>query len=169
MREMVPRRQAADLSAYPDLVVIYLGMRARTPRGALTILKYGPRIRRSAAAKPDGLLRHEMLMWALGPPHVGMRQYWRDFDALERWARHDPHAVWWRGLLADMAGTGFWHEAYHLRGGMESVYLDMPPTGFSAFAPAADAKGSLFSARRRMRMAGDGGTPAPVSERDLYG
>src|ERR671913_517640 len=76
MREMVPRRQAADLSAYPDLVVIYLGMRARTPRGALTILKYGPRIRRSAAAKPDGLLRHEMLMWGLGPPHVGMRQYW---------------------------------------------------------------------------------------------
>jgi hypothetical protein len=68
-----------------------------------------------------------------------------------------------------MAGTGFWHEAYHLRGGMESVYLDMPPTGFSAFAPAADAKGSLFSARRRMRMAGDGGSPAPVSERDLYG
>ena len=104
---MVPRRQAADLSAYPDLV-----------------------------------------------------------DALERWARHDPHAVWWRGL--HMAGTGFWHETYHARGGMESVYLDMPPTGFSAFAPAADAKGSLFSARRRMRMAGDT-EGAPVSERDLYG
>jgi hypothetical protein len=168
-RAQPPRRQAADLSAYPDLVVIYLGMRARTPRGALTILRYGPRIRQSAAAAPDGLLRHEMLVWGLVPPHVGMRQYWRDFDALERWARDDPHAAWWRGLLADMGGTGFWHETYHARGGMESVYLDMPPTGLSAFTSAEEAKGSLFSARRRMRMAGDTGAPSPVSERDLYG
>lgn len=110
-----------------------------------------------------------MLIWGLFPPHVGMRQYWRDFDALERWARSDPHAGWWRSLLADMAGTGFWHEAYHARGGMKSVFLDMPPTGFTGFAPTMDARRSLFSARRRMRLAGEEGGPPPVSEQELYG
>ena len=150
-------------------MVIYLGMRVRQPRGLLTLSRFGTRIRRSAAARPDGLLRHEMIGWGMVPPHVGMRQYWRDFDALERWARTDPHAQWWRGLLADMGGTGFWHETYFLRGGMEAVYLDMPPTGFTAFTPAVEARGSLFSARRRMRLAGDGTTPPPVSEDQLYG
>src|SRR6266545_3076529 len=107
-----PRRHTADLSPYPELVVIYLGMRARTPRGLLTLLRFGPRIRRSAAAQPEGLLHHENLTWGLSPPHLGMRQYWRDFNALERWARSKPRADWWRALLADAAGVGFWHETY---------------------------------------------------------
>ena len=164
-----PQRHTADLSPHPDLVVIYLGMRARTPRGLLTLLRFGPRIRRSAAAQPEGLLRHELLLWGLFPPHLGMRQYWRDFDALERWARSQPHANWWRALLADTAGTGFWHETYHARGGMESVYLDMPPTGFTSFAPGVEARRSLFSARRRLRLAGDGDTAPAVSEQEFYG
>jgi hypothetical protein len=164
-----PVRQTADLSGYPDLVVIYLGMRVRSLRGMRTLMKTGPRIRQSAAAEPDGLLRHENVVWGMFPPHFGMRQYWRDFESLERWARNDPHAVWWRELLADMGGTGFWHETYFLRGGMESVFLDMPPTGFTAFAPAEEARRSLFSARRRMRMTEGDATAAPVSEEQLYG
>ncbi len=165
-----PLRQTADLSGYPDLVVIYLGMRVRSPRGLRTLARYGPRIRESAAAEPDGLLRHETVRWGTFPPHFGMRQYWRDFDSLERWARTDPHAEWWRDLLKDMGGTGFWHETYFLKGGMESVFLDMRPTGFSAFAPMVDARRSLFSARRRMRrMAGGEESPAqPVTEAQLY-
>jgi hypothetical protein len=169
VRKARPRRRTADLSGYPDLVVIYLGLRVRAPRGLPTIFRYGRRIRQSAAARPDGLLRHEMLAWGLVPPHFGMRQYWRDFDSLERWARSDPHAAWWRSLLADMAGTGFWHETYFVRGGMESVYLDMPPTGFTSFAPELDARQSLFSARRRLRVAGEEAMPPAVSEQELYG
>lgn len=164
-----PKRETADISGYPDLVVIYLGMRVRSPRGLLTVFKFGPRIRRSVAAGPDGLLRHEMVVWGLYPPHLGMRQYWRDFDSLERWARSDPHAAWWRELWSNMAGTGFWHETYFLRGGMESVFLEMPPTGLTAFAPAEEARRSLFSARRRMRLADTADIPAPVSEDQLYG
>jgi hypothetical protein len=163
-----PRRQTVDLGAYPDLVVIYLGMRVSALRGVLTLFRFGPRIRRSAAARPDGLLRHEMVVWGLAPPHIGMRQYWRDFDALERWARSEPHSGWWRALWADMAGTGFWHETYVAGGGMESVFLDMPPTGLAGFAPLVDARGSLFSARRRSRLAGPETTAPPVSERTLY-
>lgn len=165
-----PHRQTADLSGYPDLVVILLGMRAHSLRGMRTLFRYGPRIRASAAAEPDGLLRHEMVLWGMDPRHPGMRQYWRDFDSLERWARTDPHAAWWRDLLSDMGGTGFWHETYFLKGGMESVFLDMSSTGFSAFAPVVGARKSLFSARRRMRMADPPDSPAqPVTEAQLYG
>jgi hypothetical protein len=32
-----PKRTTADLSAYPDLVVIYLGMRVEEPRGFETM------------------------------------------------------------------------------------------------------------------------------------
>jgi hypothetical protein len=53
------RRQTVDLSGYPDLVVIYLGMRANSLRGLRTLISFGPRITRAAAAKPDGLLYHQ--------------------------------------------------------------------------------------------------------------
>jgi hypothetical protein len=53
-------RQTVDLSTYPDLVVLYLGMRVRTPRGMVRFLKIGREIGQSVAAGPDGLLKHEM-------------------------------------------------------------------------------------------------------------
>ncbi|HSV68411.1 MAG TPA: phenylacetaldoxime dehydratase family protein [Mycobacteriales bacterium] len=166
-----PRRESVDLSAYPDLIVIYLGMKAHTLRAVATILGYGPRIQRSVDADPDGLLRHELIFYSLNPAriHIGMRQYWRDFDALERWARTDPHAQWWRALQADTTGTGFWHEAYFARGGMEALYLDVPQGyGLKAFAPVSEARGSMFSARRRLRLPGQDTTAPPVAEDDFY-
>ena len=45
-----------------------------------------------------------------------------------RWnagARSDPHRQWWQQFLRDTGGTGFWHEAYFMRGGMEAVYNDI--------------------------------------------
>jgi hypothetical protein len=83
-------RQTVDLSEYPDLVVIYLGMRVRRPRGVLRLLGLGPKIQKSWKRRPDGLLLHEDLIWSLIPPHLGMRQYWRDLDSLERWSRSEP-------------------------------------------------------------------------------
>ena len=78
-----------------------------------------------------------------------MRQYWRDFDALERWARADPHRGWWSQLLADPGGTGFWHETYCARGGMEAIYLELRshPLGLGAFAPREPARASRCSPR----------------------
>jgi hypothetical protein len=76
-------RQTVDLSSFPDLVVIYLGMKVRSPRGFLTLLRFGPRISGAVAETPLGLLVHESLLYSIFPLHVGMRQYWRDFDSLE--------------------------------------------------------------------------------------
>jgi hypothetical protein len=79
-----------------------------------------------------------------------MRQYWRDLDSLERWTRSEPHRRWWQDFLKDTGGTGFWHEAYFMRGGIDAIYADMAkPTGLARFAPAKPARGAMFSARHR--------------------
>jgi len=147
---MAVERKTVDLSEYPDLVVIYLGMRVRKPRGFLRAFGLGPQIQKSWKEEPDGLLLHEDLLWSLIPVHLGMRQYWRDLDSLERWTRSEPHKIWWRQFMKDSGGTGFWHEAYFMRGGIDAIYGDMnKPTGIARFAPDMPARGALFSARRR--------------------
>jgi hypothetical protein len=63
---------------------------------------------------------------------------------------------WWSTFLRDSRGTGFWHETYFLRGGMEAIYEDLPgPLGLLAFAPAIPAKQAMFSARRRLGFGGE--------------
>src|SRR5262245_54957935 len=94
-------RRTVDLSGYPDLVVIYLGLRVNAWRGLKTLFGLAPSLRGAVAAKPDGLLLHEDMMFSLFPPHLGMRQYWRDFAALEAWSRSAPHRDWWQNFLRD--------------------------------------------------------------------
>lgn len=168
MKSRVERR-TVDLSSYPDLVVIYLGMRVNTLTGLRTLLGFGPRIAKSVEARPDGLLLHENFVFSLLPPHVGMRQYWRDFRSLEVWSRSEPHRQWWRDFLRDTGGTGFWHETYFMRGGVEAIYDGMKsPTGLSAFAPAVEARGPMFSARQRLDVDGRADSAPAVEEIDLY-
>jgi hypothetical protein len=162
-------RRTVQLDDYPDLVVLYLGMFVRKPKGILRLLGLGPQIQKSWQARPDGLLLHENLIWSLFPPHLGMRQYWRDLDSLERWTRSEPHRRWWLDFARDTGGTGFWHEAYFMRGGMEAIYDEMSKAGgFARFAPVVPARGRMFSARRR---AGRGEAPVVeplISEPELY-
>ena len=105
-------RQTVDFSANPDLVVVYLGMTVNVLTGVKTLLGFGPKIEGSVGARPDGLLLHENIFYSLFPLHLGMRQYWRDFESLERFTRTDPHREWWKQFLRDTGGTGFWHELY---------------------------------------------------------
>jgi hypothetical protein len=67
------QRRTVDLSGYPDLVVIYLGMRVNALVGLKRLLGLGPQIQTAAGEKPDGLLLHENLLYGLFPPHLGMR------------------------------------------------------------------------------------------------
>ncbi|MDP9114931.1 MAG: DUF4188 domain-containing protein [Acidobacteriota bacterium] len=162
-------RRTVDLSAYPDLVVVYLGMRVNALSGIKRLLGLGPQIADSVKAQPAGLLLHESLLFSLFPLHTGMRQYWRDYESLERWTRSAPHREWWKTFLRDSGGTGFWHETYALRGGFEAIYDDMPhPIGMMNFAPLQSARGSSFSARQRLRREGTETSPAPTPESGLY-
>lgn len=160
-------RQTVDLS-YPDLVVVYLGMRGNRLYGLRTLMGYGPKIGRSADAQPEGLLAHEPLLWSLMPMHVGIRQYWRDLPSLMAWVRSEPHRFWWRDFLGDSGGTGFGHETYLRRGGMEAVYDDIPKKrGFAAFAPVHPARGSSFGTAARVGRPEEDRPPV-VTEEELY-
>lgn len=146
------KRTTVDLSGYPDLVIMYLGLSLRSPRGIPTILKFMRRVRKAVKDRPHGLLLHEPVLFP--PFQVGMRQYWRDFDALEAWARSPPHRDWWKEYLLDTKGTGLWHETYFMHGGVEAIYDNVPrPTGLTRFAEVVPAEGSLFNARMRARQA----------------
>jgi fumigallin biosynthesis monooxygenase-like protein len=161
-------RRTVDLSAYPDLVVIYLGMRVNRVLGIKTLLGFGPKIASSAAARPDGLLRHEAIIYSIFPMHVGMRQYWRDPNSLLEWTRSDPHRQWWQTFLKDSGGTGFWHETYFRRGGIEAIYDDVPGNiGLMAFAPVVPARGPMFGAAARAEK--QFGERPVLSEEELYG
>jgi hypothetical protein len=143
-------RQTVDLSQYPDLVVIYLGMRVNRLTGLKTLFGFGPKIASSVAAKPDGLLLHENFVFSLFPMHVGMRQYWRDMDSLLSWTRSGPHRIWWKTFLTNSGGTAFWHETYLMKGGMEAIYDDLSqPIGMMRFAPVVPARGAMFGAASR--------------------
>jgi Monooxygenase af470-like len=168
MRDKV-NRVSVDLAGFPNLVVIYLGMRVNSLRGLKTLLGFGSKIQAAVDAKPDGLLLHENMMFSLFPPHAGMRQYWRDFESLEAWARSLPHQDWWKRFLRDSGGTGFWHETYFSRGGIEAIYDDLPtPMGLARFAPTRPARGPMFSARERLGLGGQPQVAVPLSEEDLY-
>jgi len=161
-------RRTVDLSSYPNLVVVYLGMRVNRLTGLKTLFGFGPRISASAAAQPDGLLQHDFFLWSLFPPHAGIRQYWRDMDSLMAWTRSKPHSDWWKSFLKNSGGTGFWHETYMMTGGMEAIYDDVSqPIGFMRFAPVVQARGPMFSAAHRAGK--EAAAIAPVlSESDLY-
>jgi Monooxygenase af470-like len=145
-----PTRTTVDLSAYPDLVVIYLGMRVEEPRGLETLETLGPQIQATVEEQPDGLLLHERLVYGDDPPHIGMRQYWRDFDSLRAWSLTLPHKQWWTDYLRDRGGTSFWHETYFRRGGLESIYVDVDPgVGMTQFAPTRSVTGPMLGALAR--------------------
>lgn len=162
MKRTSVEARTVDLSGYPDLVVIYLGMRVRALGGLKTLLGLGPQIDKAGAGWPDGLLHYENnIIYRLFPLHLGMRWYWRDFDAMERYTRSEPHRTWWEQFMRDSGGTGFWHEVYCMRGGMEAVFIDFdaPAVGLLAFAPSAPSMGATASARQRL--GGQGVAPPP--------
>lgn len=162
-------RRTVDLSAYPDLIVVYLGMRVNTLTGLKTLFGFGPKISRSVESQPDGLLLHEAFLFSLFPPHLGMRQYWRDFETLEVWTRSDPHRQWWLSFLRNSGGTGFWHETYFMRGGMEAIYDDMKtPVGMLRFASSEVARGAMFTARQRLKVEGDTSPEPLIDEKQFY-
>jgi hypothetical protein len=139
---------SVDLAPYPDLVVVYLGFHAAGLQGLRNLMSLGAGFRTFKHNPPDGLLRHEFLLW--GWLHVGMRQYWRDLPSLEAFTRSAPHADWWRSFARGAGGAGFWHETYSRTGGIEGLYVDMPPLGLAAFAPPRAAVGDFKTARQRL-------------------
>ena len=121
---------------------------------------------------PEGLLHAESnIIYSLLPFQIGMRWYWKDFESMEAWTRSPPHRDWWQKFLKNSGGTGFWHETYCMRGGVEAIYddLESASVGLSAFAPRVPARALKFSSRDRLNLEGTvPETPVGTSESELH-
>ena len=160
-------RRTVDLSAYPDLVGVYLGMRVNRLTGIKTLFGFGPRISASVAAQPDGLLFHQNMVYSLFPTHFGMRQYWRDAESLLKWTRSDPHRQWWQQFLKNSAvpvsgtkPTSARRHGSELRRYSGPLRLCSLRSGGAG--PRADVRRSKTG---RQRTAG----PPVITEEELYG
>ena len=86
------KTHTVNLEEYPDLIVIYLGMQPFSPRGMLTAIRALYDVWKMLKTKPEGLLRHENMVTLNGffslSMSFGFRQYWRNFDDLEKWEKY---------------------------------------------------------------------------------
>ena len=160
-------RQTVDLSAYPDLMVVYLGMSVNALTGVKTLLGFGPKIEGSVAARPDGLLLHENIFYSLFPLHLGMRQYWRDFESLERFTRTEPHREWWKKFLRDTGGTGFWHELYSGEAVLKPFMSMSSADRLSPFCQDGTCKKRPLFISRTIEPGRTSGHSAPYTETDV--
>lgn len=152
-------RQTVDLSNYPDLVIVRAGMRAHSVRGVVKLASYGYQILESVNGidgskelTPEGLLHMEDEIHSILPPHVIIRQYWKDMDALEEWTHTGTHSELWDRLSENPEGTSFWHELYS-QDGIEAIYngMESSPTGMMNFAPTESLEGDLSPIQERLQ------------------
>jgi hypothetical protein len=131
-----PGRFTADVAG--EFVVFLIGMRFNRPwlpHRWLPIAAAMPRMVRVLDEHPElGCLGHQQ--W-FGRTTI-MVQYWRDFDALDRFARDKdlPHLEPWRRFnraIRASGDVGVWHETYRVpAGGYEAIYANMPNFGLAA-------------------------------------
>lgn len=153
MATPIPERLTVAIEG--DFVVFLIGMRINKPWKVhkwLPLFLGMPRILRelSRAGPDSGLLGYTM-----GFPVIV--QYWRSFEALERYARNPDHLHWpaWvnfnKRLNKSRGDVGIWHETYLVRAGeFEAVYSGMPPFGLGKVGTLQPATGSRNSARDRL-------------------
>ena len=133
-----PARNTVDLSEYPDLVVIYLGMRVEAPRGLETLKAPRPQIEASVAEKPDGLLLNQRLIYSEDAPLVSTRQYWRDSELLLAW------------ILTLPVGMALFASMQHATGSMLSrPGLEPTPTLWTPVGPRDETLRFQLGAVRR--------------------
>jgi hypothetical protein len=164
-----PGRYSARVEG--DFVVFLIGMRINRPwrvRLWLPVVRAMPRMVRELENAPEsGFLG---ATWAFsvpappgrprqpgrGPGATGplLIQYWRSFDALERYAR-DPsaeHLPAWRRFNQQVRASGevgIWHETYRVRAGeYEAVYGNMPRVGLARVGEHVPAGSTSTAARR---------------------
>ena len=154
-------RQTVDLSAFPDLVVIYLGIEVNAWIGLKRLFGLGPQIKNSVNQRPDGLLLHENFLFSLIPLHLGMRQYWRNFDNLRRGPVRHPIVSGGETSFGRPAGPAL-ARGLLMRGGMEAVYDDtLGRVGFGQFAPSSPPVDQCVRPESRPVGARSGGPDRP--------
>jgi hypothetical protein len=166
MPKVYPGRYTA--ASDEPFVVFLIGMRVNR---VFAVGKWLPtfqamvRLMRTLVAHPEkGLLGSQPILYWRG---LGLIQYWRSFDDLERFARSpsEPHLDAWRRFNRSVGadGTvGFWHETYVVEAGKhEAIYGNMPVFGLAAATRHVPAVGRRETARRRLGGESEPAVPSP--------
>ena len=142
-----------------DFVVFLIGMRFNRllkARKWLPVALAMPKMLKVLDSHPElGCLGHQE--W-LGRTTI-LVMYWRDFEALDRFARAKdlPHLEPWRQFnraIGKSGDVGIWHETYKVRAGeYECVYVNMPRVGLAAAAEHVPIGSTGQSAASRIGVA----------------
>lgn len=154
---IIPGRMTDNHSG--ALVVFVIGMRInhfhKVDKWWQVFQSMGPMLRELSVNPESGFIGSEFALVSLR--QLLLLQYWRDFDALEDYARDRDARHWpaWTAFNRNIGkdGTvGIYHETYAVApGAHETVYANMPPFGLGRFAGVVPATGSRNAARERMR------------------
>ncbi|MEH2212242.1 DUF4188 domain-containing protein [Nostoc sp.] len=167
MAQVIPGRFTAEIDE--PFVVFLIGMRINK---LFAFFKWIPTDRAMSSMlqnlnqNPEkGFLGGETFVYWRG---VGLIQYWRSFEDLERFARNpdDAHLKAWQrfnqAIGAD-GSVGIWHETYLIEPGRyEAVYGNMPVFGLAAATKHVPAMGRKETARRRLGGDGEPAVPSPA-------
>jgi len=149
-------RERVTAQCDEPFVVFLIGMRINKPWKVhkwLPVAMAMGRMIRELSTQPESDLLH-VESWA-GRTTI-MVQYWRSFDALERYAKNqsDAHLPAWRAFnqkVASNGDVGIWHETYTVNPGQfECVYNNMPRFGLAAATNVVPASGKRSGARGRL-------------------
>jgi hypothetical protein len=157
MTQVHSERMCAQIDG--DFVVFIIGMRVNKPwkiHKWLPVFAAMPRMLKELERKPDSGF--------LGAQPMGLAtvvQYWRSFEALERYAR-DTNAEHWPAWVdfnkqvgRNRGDVGIWHETFHVSAGdYEAIYSGMPPHGLGKVGRLIPARDRFETARGRMRSKG---------------
>lgn len=119
--DMAETTLIARLWEHPTLCIGLFGVQFQTEDGQRLYNANGisDELAAALAASPAGLLHTRHLMSREGPLIMA---YWRSYGDLDRWARSQSHARWWRWLRESTSqGVVFYHEVYQARTA-EAVY-----------------------------------------------
>ena len=151
-----------------DFVVFLIGMRINRllalRRWVPVARAMGPMVEHLMQHRELGLLHAETFVQWRG---VGLVQYWRSFEQLERFAR-DPallHVPAWRAFNQAVGGdgsVGIWHETYRVRAGeYECIYGNMPRRGLALAGEHLPVAGARETARGRLGLRDGASQPGP--------
>jgi Domain of unknown function (DUF4188) len=166
MAKVMPGRYTAQTDE--PFVVFLIGMRINRffafRKWIPTALAMGPMLRTLFQHPEKGFLGGELIFYWRG---VGLIQYWRSFEDLEKFARNreDPHLRAWQRFnkaIGSDGSVGIWHETYLVEPGRyEAVYGNMPVFGLASATKHIPAVGRRETARRRLGGENEPAVPTP--------
>lgn len=161
----VPANSAyvAVMAGHSTLCVAIFGVQLLTDEGRRLYDESGINnelFQAMAQAEREGLmLLNRPLVSPEGPL---LLQYWQSYEALDKWARKQPHSKWWRWLLEHTGrGIGFYHEIYQAKTA-EAIYEEgTRPVGPALFCAIEPVRAGEGKSRQRQQEFLDAAAPRP--------